>query len=134
MPSSSSNAVVQQIEGPESGKMSEAKALFVASTGRKRAEQDSVLLDNRLKLLRAEEARARAKIAETEGKAAEIIEMRQRNLSLREKREAEEMAKKEKEEKIRRELVERKKQRGGKLKGIEIEKEEKRKEVRISYY
>ena len=39
--------------------------LFDATRARKKAEQDSILLANRIRLLRAEEARTRKKISET---------------------------------------------------------------------
>eukprot|EP00931_Biecheleriopsis_adriatica_P086487 TRINITY_DN61150_c0_g1_i1.p1 TRINITY_DN61150_c0_g1~~TRINITY_DN61150_c0_g1_i1.p1 ORF type:complete len:445 (-),score=101.57 TRINITY_DN61150_c0_g1_i1:119-1453(-) len=54
-------------------------ALFHASSARKKAEQDSILLANRIRLLRNEEAKTRKKIAETEKKTQEIIESRRRN-------------------------------------------------------
>lgn len=52
--------------------------LFNANNARRKAEQDSILLANRIRLLRAEEDKARKKIRETEGKTKEIIDLRQR--------------------------------------------------------
>lgn len=53
--------------------------MFNASAARKRAEQDSMLLANRIRLLRAEEAKTRKKIEDTEKKTKEVIESRRRN-------------------------------------------------------
>lgn len=53
--------------------------LFNASAARKRADQDSMLLANRIRLLRAEEAKTRKKIEDTEKKTKEVIEGRRRN-------------------------------------------------------
>lgn len=52
--------------------------LFNANNARRRAEQDSILLANRIRLLRAEEEKARKKVRETEGKTREIIDVRRR--------------------------------------------------------
>eukprot|EP00930_Biecheleria_cincta_P103502 TRINITY_DN95491_c0_g1_i1.p1 TRINITY_DN95491_c0_g1~~TRINITY_DN95491_c0_g1_i1.p1 ORF type:complete len:437 (-),score=87.62 TRINITY_DN95491_c0_g1_i1:51-1361(-) len=60
--------------GPE-----RAGVMFNASAARKRAEQDSMLLANRIRLLRAEEAKTRKKIEDTEKKTKEVIEARRRN-------------------------------------------------------
>ena len=57
--------------------------LFHASVARRRAEQDAVLLQNRIALLRGEEDRGRQKINETQQKAAEILDMRDRNAHVR---------------------------------------------------
>lgn len=63
--------------------------LFTASVARKRAEQDAMLLANRIRLLRAEEDKTRKKIRDTEKKTQEIIEIRRRNEEKRIAREAE---------------------------------------------
>lgn len=63
--------------------------LFNASVARKRAEQDSMLLSNRIRMLRAEEERTRKKIRETEKKTQEIIDIRRRNEERRFAKEAE---------------------------------------------
>lgn len=57
--------------------------LFAAAISRKRAEQDAMLLQNRINLLRAEEAKAQKKIEETKKRANEILELRGRNESKR---------------------------------------------------
>ena len=49
-----------------------ANPVFDATRARKKAEQDSILLANRIRLLRAEDARTRKKIVETEKKTQEI--------------------------------------------------------------
>lgn len=67
--------------------------LFSANNARKRAEQDAILLANRIRLLRAEEDKAKKKIRETEGKTKEIIEQRRRGDDKRLAREAEEARK-----------------------------------------
>jgi hypothetical protein len=53
--------------------------LFAAAISRKRAEQDAMLLQNRINLLRAEEAKAQKKIEETKKRANEILDLRTRN-------------------------------------------------------
>ncbi|CAE7742281.1 unnamed protein product [Symbiodinium pilosum] len=55
---------------------------------RKKAEQDSILLANRIRLLRNEEAKTRKKIVETEKKTQEIIDARRRNEKRRQDKEA----------------------------------------------
>lgn len=62
--------------------------LFNANNARRRAEQDSILLANRIRLLRNEEEKARRKIRETEGKTKEIIDVRRRCDESRRMREA----------------------------------------------
>jgi len=52
--------------------------LFNANNARRRAEQDSILLANRIRLLRAEEEKAKKKIRETENKTKEIVDLRRR--------------------------------------------------------
>ncbi|CAD7970774.1 unnamed protein product [Amoebophrya sp. A120] len=54
-------------------------ALFTATVSRKRAEQDAVLLQNRIQLLRLEEEKAIQKTKETEKKAVDILNLRLRN-------------------------------------------------------
>eukprot|EP00397_Hematodinium_sp_SG-2012_P018150 GEMP01018579.1.p1 GENE.GEMP01018579.1~~GEMP01018579.1.p1 ORF type:complete len:396 (+),score=116.92 GEMP01018579.1:13-1200(+) len=56
----------------------EAARLFFANISRKRAEQDAMLLQNRIKLLLAEEAKALKKIEDTRTKIKEISDARQR--------------------------------------------------------
>lgn len=68
----------------------EQNPLFSATMARKRVEQDSLLLANRIRLLRAEEDKTRKKIRETEQKTQEIVELRRRNEERRLAREAEE--------------------------------------------
>jgi len=65
--------------------------LFSAAAARKRAEQDSILLANRIRLLKAEEEKTRKKIRETETKTQEIVQLRRRNEERRLSKEAEEM-------------------------------------------
>lgn len=64
----------------------DASRLFLASVSRKRADQDAVLLQNRIKLLRAEEAKANKKIEDTKAKIDEISTTRRRSIAEREKR------------------------------------------------
>lgn len=56
---------------------------------RKRAEQDSILLANRIRLLRAEEEKTRKKTREAEQKTLELVEARRRNEGRRQADEAE---------------------------------------------
>eukprot|EP00439_Symbiodinium_sp_Y106_P064921 s8_g10.t1 len=63
-------------------------ALFNVQMSRKKAEQDSILLANRIRLLRNEEAKTRKKIVETEKKTQEILETRRRNEKRRQEKEA----------------------------------------------
>jgi len=65
-----------------------AGALFNVQMARKKAEQDSILLANRLRLLRAEEVKTRKKIADTEKKTQEVLEARRRNEKRRQEKEA----------------------------------------------
>ncbi|CAJ1410619.1 unnamed protein product [Effrenium voratum] len=62
--------------------------LFDAARARKQAEQDSILLANRIRLLRNEEAKTKRKIAETERKTQEIVQSRRRNELRRQEKEA----------------------------------------------
>lgn len=61
--------------------------LFAAAIARKRAEQDAMLLANRIALLRAEENKAQKKIEETKKRANEIIDLRRRNEDRRQQKE-----------------------------------------------
>lgn len=71
--------------------------LFSATAARKRAEQDAMLLANRIRLLRQEEDKTKKKIRETEQKTQDIIELRRRNEERRLAKEAED-ARREAEE------------------------------------
>lgn len=61
--------------------------VFNVTRARKKAEQDSILLANRIRLLRAEDARTRKKIVETEKKTQEILCARQRKEQQRHEKE-----------------------------------------------
>lgn len=83
-------------------KMAETNCpLFHANTARRRAEQDSILLANRIRLLRLEEEKARKKIRETEQKTKEIIEVRRRGEEKRSNRYAEEARREAYEQELR---------------------------------
>jgi len=75
--------------------------LYAATLARKRAEQDSILLANRLRLLRAEDEKTRKKIREAEKKTSEIIELRRRNEERRLMKEAEESRREAEEQELR---------------------------------
>lgn len=60
-----------------------------AAAARKRAEQDSILLANRIRLLRAEEERTHKKTREAERQAYELVDLRRRNEERRQAEEAE---------------------------------------------
>lgn len=75
--------------------------LFSAQIARKRAEQDSILLANRIRLLRKEEERTRKKTVETEQKTHELLEVRRRNEERRALREAEQAHREAEEREIR---------------------------------
>lgn len=75
--------------------------LFNANNARRKAEQDSILLANRIRLLRAEEEKARKKIRETESKTKEIIDLRRRGEEKRHAREAEDARKEALEQELR---------------------------------
>jgi len=75
--------------------------LFNANNARRKAEQDSILLANRIRLLRAEEEKARKKIRETEGKTKEIIDLRQRAEDKRFAKDAEDARREALEQEIR---------------------------------
>ena len=82
--------------------------IFDATRARKKAEQDSILLANRIRLLRAEDARTRKKIAETEKKTQEILMTRQRKEQLRHDKEVFEAQKEVMEHEFRsKQMVER---------------------------
>ncbi|CAJ1413102.1 unnamed protein product [Effrenium voratum] len=72
------------------GELNSARSnpLFDAARARKQAEQDSILLANRIRLLRNEEAKTKRKIAETERKTQEIVQSRRRNELRRQEKEA----------------------------------------------
>ena len=53
--------------------------LYQATVARKRAEQDTILLANRIKMLRREEEMTKRKIEDTEKKTKEIFDVRRRN-------------------------------------------------------
>jgi len=63
--------------------------LFSAIAARKRAEQDALLLANRIRLLRAEDQKTRKRVQDTERKTHEIVELRRRNEDNRVMKEAE---------------------------------------------
>jgi len=75
--------------------------LFNANNARRKAEQDSILLANRIRLLRAEEEKARKKIRETEGKTKEIIDLRRRSEEKRSAKDAEDARREALEHEIR---------------------------------
>jgi len=75
--------------------------LFHANTARRRAEQDSILLANRIRLLRLEEEKARKKIRETEQKTKEIIEVRRRGEEKKANKYAEEARREAYEQELR---------------------------------
>lgn len=63
--------------------------LFSAIAARKRAEQDALLLANRIRLLRAEEDKTKKRVQETEKKTQEVMAVRRRNEEQRALREVE---------------------------------------------
>lgn len=75
--------------------------LYNAIMARKKAEQDSLLLANRIRLLRAEEEKTRQKIRDTEKKTQEIVDLRRRNEERRLAKEAEEAQKEAEEQELR---------------------------------
>lgn len=81
--------------------MSTPCPLFDAVAARKRAEQDAILLANRIRLLKAEEAKTKKKISETEKKTSEIISLRRRNDDQRSQREAEQSSREQAELELR---------------------------------
>lgn len=78
--------------------------LFDATAARRRAEQDAILLANRIRLLKSEEEKTRRKIKETEKRTKDVVHVRQRQEEQRALREAE-AARKEVEEQERRERL-----------------------------
>ena len=58
---------------------SNASVMLDVVSGRKRAEGDLQMLANRIALLRTEEQRAMAKIAETKKRAKEVISLKKRH-------------------------------------------------------
>ena len=79
------------------------EAMLQAKNDRRRAESDVQLLANRLAHLRAEEEKARRKIAETKRRAGEVATMKKRNALLQKK--------KEEEKRMRNEVIQREQQR-----------------------
>ena len=71
----------------------EAAELLNAHVSRRRADQDVELLKNRLALLRAEEAKAQAKITQTAVRAQQLIQARERNVKSRVEKDKHEQAK-----------------------------------------
>jgi len=63
--------------------------LFSAIAARKRADQDALLLANRIRLLRTEDQKTRKRVHETERKTHELLELRRRNDSCRALKEVE---------------------------------------------
>lgn len=57
--------------------------LFDAAAARRRAEQDAILLANRIRLLKAEEAKTKKQISEAEFRTREILCLKQRNVDRR---------------------------------------------------
>ncbi len=76
-----------QYEGGDAEELELRQKLLESRLSRKKTEEDSKVLMNRLLLLRNEEQKAWKKIDETKKKAEEIIKMRQRNVEVQRKRE-----------------------------------------------
>eukprot|EP00811_Abedinium_folium_P033768 NODE_6706_length_1646_cov_7.094141.p1 GENE.NODE_6706_length_1646_cov_7.094141~~NODE_6706_length_1646_cov_7.094141.p1 ORF type:complete len:424 (+),score=107.91 NODE_6706_length_1646_cov_7.094141:135-1406(+) len=75
--------------------------VFDTAAMRKRAEQDALLLANRIRLLRTEEERARKKIYETEKRTHEVLSLRRRNGERRQQKEAADSQKESEESALR---------------------------------
>mmetsp|Transcript_21874 Transcript_21874/g.47712 ORF Transcript_21874/g.47712 Transcript_21874/m.47712 type:complete len:149 (-) Transcript_21874:11-457(-) len=90
----------------DAGHFDSKSQLCHAASARKRAEQDSILLANRIRLLKAEEEKTKKKIRETEKKTHEILELRKKAEERRLAKEAEE-ARREAEEREWREWQQR---------------------------
>lgn len=75
--------------------------LFSAQIARKRAEQDSILLANRIRLLRKEEERTRKKTRDTEQKVQELLDVRRRNDERQRQREVEQARREAEEQALR---------------------------------
>lgn len=75
--------------------------LIHATSARKRAEQDHILLANRIRLLRAEEEKTRKKIRETENKTQEILDLRRQTEQRRIAKEAEDARREAEERELR---------------------------------
>lgn len=60
--------------------------LRASKKARQRADEDAKLLENRIKLLKQEEAKARKKISETKKRAKDILSTKKRNLDQRKKK------------------------------------------------
>ena len=71
--------------------------LRASKKARMRADEDAKLLENRIKLLKQEESKARKKINETKKRAKDIISTKQRNVD-KQKKKKELMRKQEQEE------------------------------------
>lgn len=71
--------------------------LRASKKARLRADEDAKLLENRIKLLRQEESKARKKINETKKRAKEIVSTKKRNVD-KQKKKRELMRKQEQEE------------------------------------
>ena len=76
MSASSSASVASSAAGDDASR----KRLFLASVSRKRADQDALLLQNRLSLLRTEWEKAARKTEEWENKATGILDSRDKNI------------------------------------------------------
>lgn len=79
----------------------DACPLFSAQAARKKAEQDSILLANRLRLLRQEDEKTQKRIRETRQKTEEIMAFRRRNEERRLERDVEEMQREAHEQEMR---------------------------------
>lgn len=83
-------AVIPSVDGQGGGgglSPEESSRLFQATVDRKRADQDALLLANRIALLRLEEQKASRKIAQTHKRTREIVDLRRRNEDARNRRE-----------------------------------------------
>lgn len=75
----------------------EQTRLLEAKLQRKRAEEDALLLANRIALLKQEEAKAWKKIEETRSRAKEIMEIKARNLEAQRKKDEQRQARDDEE-------------------------------------
>ncbi|CAD7939046.1 unnamed protein product [Amoebophrya sp. A25] len=107
----------------EAGNMSGSKssttggALFNATIARKRAEQDALLLQNRIQLLKLEEDKALQKTRQTEQKAGDILNLRTRN-NMRQQEREEAEAELRREQDRQKSLVQRRKQQQNQVKDL----------------
>lgn len=90
-------AVGEDLMRPQPGRLD----LYSAAAARKKAEQDSLLLANRIRLLRAEEEKTRKRVQDTEAKTREVLELRRRNEERRLSKEAEELRREAEEQELR---------------------------------